>query len=283
MIEKLKQIYRNKIIENVKEYNYEKYYYFYLTNQTDIFGIEKTITLNEYELIKTNYIEKKIYDNNPKKQSIYEYIFDNQSYPFSSNKVKVIVIDPNKQKQIEPNTLKDILLNFYQEVKFIQLDNLFIAFCEKSYDLEINNYISSINFDLGINIKLHDGIYLNNIIKGNDLLKYLNIVKQYLNNHEENYSFYLTILLDNYQKDYANFLEQTVLKVIFNDSLVKDMIITYFKNDLNVSKTAKDLYINRNSLLNKFDYIQKETGINLQKFNHACSIYLLTISKGQTN
>ena len=54
----------------------------------------------------------------------------------------------------------------------------------------------------------------------------------------------------------------------------------YFKNDLNVSKTAKDLYINRNSLLNKFEIIYKETGFNLQKFNHACAIYLLILYKG---
>ena len=54
----------------------------------------------------------------------------------------------------------------------------------------------------------------------------------------------------------------------------------YFKNDLNVSKTSKDLYVNRNSLLNKFEQIYKETGFNLQKFTHACAIYLLILYKG---
>ena len=58
------------------------------------------------------------------------------------------------------------------------------------------------------------------------------------------------------------------------------MILTYFKNDLNVSKTSKDLYVNRNSLLNKFEQIYKETGFNLQKFTHACAIYLLILYKG---
>jgi DNA-binding PucR family transcriptional regulator len=81
-------------------------------------------------------------------------------------------------------------------------------------------------------------------------------------------------------KEYISLIDEYIITPILKDSIIKDIILTYFKNDLNVSKTAKDLYINRNSLLNKFEYIYKETGFNLQKFNHACAIYLLILYKG---
>ena len=52
MVEKLIKIYKNKIIQNIKEFDYDNYYYFYSNNYNDdIFGIEKTISENEYHLI----------------------------------------------------------------------------------------------------------------------------------------------------------------------------------------------------------------------------------------
>ena len=112
---------------------------------------------------------------------------------------------------------------------------------------------------------------------------YLGIIKVFLSINEELYTDVAGVLLSNNSeiiKEYITIIEECLLKPILKDSITKDIILTYFKNDLNVSKTAKDLYINRNSLLNKFEYIYKETGFNLQKFNHACAIYLLILYKG---
>ena len=71
MVEKLIKIYKNKIIQNIKEFDYNKYYYFYSNNYNDeVFGIEKTISENEYHLIKSSYIEKRIYSDETDKKSI---------------------------------------------------------------------------------------------------------------------------------------------------------------------------------------------------------------------
>ena len=45
-----------------------------------IFGIEKTITSNEYELIKGMYIEKTFHYNSAVEEKIHKYIFDNEEY-----------------------------------------------------------------------------------------------------------------------------------------------------------------------------------------------------------
>ena len=278
MVEKLIKIYKNKIIQNIKEFDYDNYYYFYSNNYNDdIFGIEKTISENEYHLIKSSYIEKKIYDNSGSIQKIYEYLFENRPYPFKNKKAKILVIDSTYPE------FKELLLSFYKEVELILIDNLYVAFCFESYNSNISSFISTLSDDLGINFKIHDGITFNNETKGSMIRKYLGIVKTFLNTNEELYTDVAGILLSNNSeiiKGYTTIIEECLLNPILKDSITKDIILTYFKNDLNVSKTAKDLYINRNSLLNKFEYIYKETGFNLQKFNHACAIYLLILYKG---
>lgn len=278
MIEKLVKIYNNKIVLKVEKYDYNKYYYFYTNNETDdIFGVEKTISENEYQLIKSSYIEKKIYNNNSTLQYIYEYLFENKPYPFKNNKSKILLIESEYEE------FKDLLLSFYKEVELIAIDNLYVAFCCESYNDDISGFVSTLSDDLGITFKLHEGMNLSNKIEGNIVRKYIGIVKNFLNNNEELYTDISSVLLnvnDNLFKEYASIINNYLFESVLNDSFVKDTIVTYFKNDLNVSKTAKELYINRNSLLNKFEQIYKETGFNLQKFSHACAIYLLIKYKG---
>ncbi|MBR2138827.1 MAG: helix-turn-helix domain-containing protein [Bacilli bacterium] len=275
MIEKLKQIYNDKIILNVTKFDHSKYYYFYNTNG-DVFGIEKTININEYKLISSAYIEKKIYDNDNTLQPVYEYLFENSTYPFKNNKAKLLIID-----SIYPE-FKEILLSFFKEVELIKLDNIYVAFCFEAYSSDINNFLITIIDDLGINFKLHEGININSAIPGKVVLEYLSIIKQYITKTLESYTDISNILtnekLDSKQ-EYINIIDQYVIGPVLKNTTNKDIILTYFKNDLNVSKTAKDLYINRNSLLNKFEAIHKLTGLNLQKFTHACAMYLFISHK----
>ena len=46
----------------------------------------------------------------------------------------------------------------------------------------------------------------------------------------------------------------------------KDIIVTYYKNDLNVLKTSKQLYLNRNSVLNKFNLKKAVSLFGVGKF-----------------
>ena len=278
MIEKLKKIYSNKIVLNVEHFDYDKYYYFYLNNGiNNIFGIEKSISENEYYLIKSSYIEKKIYDNDDVLQKIYEYLFENKQYPFKNKKVKILVIDSLY------SNFKELLLSFFEEVEVIRIDNIYVAFCLGAYNTDISSFVNTLSDDLGINFKLHEGMNITDKIEGLVVRQYLGIIKQFLNTNEELYTDVASVILTNkseISKEYISIIDKHLIEPILNDTFVKDMILTYFKNDLNVLKTSKELYINRTSLLNKFELIYKMTGFNLQKFTHACAIYLLILYKG---
>ena len=43
----------------------------------------------------------------------------------------------------------------------------------------------------------------------------------------------------------------------------------FFENDLNVSETARDLFVHRNTLVYRLDKIQKTTGLDLRVFDDA--------------
>lgn len=56
------------------------------------------------------------------------------------------------------------------------------------------------------------------------------------------------------------------------DNLSPDIMYTiqeFFKNDLNVSKTAESLYVHRNTLVYRLEKVKRLTGLDLRVFEHA--------------
>lgn len=67
------------------------------------------------------------------------------------------------------------------------------------------------------------------------------------------------------------FLHEVLTKKDF-DALDEEIITTiyeFFKNDLNVSETARQLYIHRNTLVYRLDKVLKTIGLDLRKFDDA--------------
>lgn len=280
-MEKLKKIYKEKLIEKVTTLDYNKYYYFYKpTKNNELFAIEKDISKNEYELIKSSYIEKKIYDNRIENQAIYEYLFENGNYPFSIKKVKIIIAD------YISNQLEKIFNNFYAHVWSIRIDELQVFFCEDNYEIKLEQLLTTLSDDLGENVKIHEGIYVKKEIPGSVVLNYIAYIKKYMSEKNELYSdFTSPIKSITFWNDtnYISLINDYIIAPLLKDSNTKDIILTYFKKDLNVLQTAKELYINRNSLLKKFETIYKDTGLDIQKFSHACALYIFTWIKNEDN
>ncbi len=66
-------------------------------------------------------------------------------------------------------------------------------------------------------------------------------------------------------------------KKIFSDS---DMLTTadeFFATSLNVSETARKLYMHRNTLMYRLDKIDRETGLDIRKFQDAVTFKIITL------
>ena len=56
---------------------------------------------------------------------------------------------------------------------------------------------------------------------------------------------------------------------------MEKLILAMFNNNLNVTQTAKAVYMHRNTIINKLEFIRLETGLNLQNFKAATCLYWL--------
>lgn len=79
------------------------------------------------------------------------------------------------------------------------------------------------------------------------------------------------MLLKINQKDKTNF-EKRILKELPDD--LQETVITFFQNNLNLSRTANKLFIHRNTLIYRLEKVQKETGYNPRNFHDALTLQL---------
>lgn len=272
-MEKLLEIYGNKIITNVKEYYTDTYYYFY-NRSKEVFGINKSISVKEYELLKLSYQEKKIYNRSTLVQSIYEYIYESSIYPFLSKRCRFFIFEQDRQTN---DTTEDMLKEIYQDIIMIDYKDLKVAFYFNHFDIPIDDLFASLSEDFAKDIYVHIGPYFDKNTRGEEILTYISSF-QMANCRFKGNSDVTDLIFETGVSDFSKLIttiHHLVLQPIINKSEYMDLIVRLFKNDLNVSKTSKDLYLNRNSILARLDSIQKEIGINLQKFNGACAVKML--------
>lgn len=61
---------------------------------------------------------------------------------------------------------------------------------------------------------------------------------------------------------------------LFNEEMLQT-IEMFFRKDLNLSDTARQLYIHRNTLVYRLDKVQRHTGLDLRKFENAVTFKIL--------
>ena len=66
-------------------------------------------------------------------------------------------------------------------------------------------------------------------------------------------------------------------KEVFSDEELLDTAEAFLQSSLNVSETARNLYMHRNTLLYRLDKIEKATGLNIRQFSDAVSFRVLTV------
>ena len=66
------------------------------------------------------------------------------------------------------------------------------------------------------------------------------------------------------------------------DNETQNTIKTFFENDLSIAETARDLYIHRNTLVYRLDKFQKQSGLDIRKFEDAitCRIGMMLYGAG---
>ncbi|MBQ9263367.1 MAG: helix-turn-helix domain-containing protein [Clostridia bacterium] len=102
---------------------------------------------------------------------------------------------------------------------------------------------------------------------------------------------YRSMLLERFLSELAPETAEHYHSLLFNRSTARlfgeEMLYTiemFFKKDLNLSDTARQLYIHRNTLVYRLDKVQRQVGLDLRKFEDAVTFkMLLEMSKCGNN
>ncbi|MBQ8081456.1 MAG: helix-turn-helix domain-containing protein [Clostridia bacterium] len=93
---------------------------------------------------------------------------------------------------------------------------------------------------------------------------------------------YRSMLLQRFLSDLSPELAEHYHRMLFNASTDKlfndEMLATidmFLKKDLNLSDTARQLYIHRNTLVYRLDKVQRQVGLDLRKFDDAVTFRML--------
>lgn len=268
MYKQIKNIFKNKIIDNPSTINQNEYYYFYKDRFCkNFFGIKKDITLNEYELLKTIFVKKNIYSEDS--QELYEFLYDNKPLPFK-HELSFIIYQIQEEDEI---TVNNMIQDIYKNVKLIKYLNYNIAF--GSFDNGVCEMVKAFGNDLGYEIKFHNGFKINKNTNGQDILAYINYYDQELNNQISTSLKDIIVVSNNKNLPLLLFIKNQILSKLDNTMNIKEVIETMLKNNLNVSQTAKVLYLHRTSLINRLDTIEKLTTLDIQNFQDAYAMKIL--------
>ena len=77
--------------------------------------------------------------------------------------------------------------------------------------------------------------------------------------------------------EYLEMLLDASAREIFDDKEMVNTAEEFFENSLNVSETARKLYLHRNTLNYRLDKIEKSTGLNIRKIADAITFRIITI------
>lgn len=93
---------------------------------------------------------------------------------------------------------------------------------------------------------------------------------------------YRNMLLERFLSDLSSETAEHYHNLLFNRSTARlfseEMLYTiemFFKKDLNLSDTARQLYIHRNTLVYRLDKVQRQIGLDLRKFEDAVTFKML--------
>src|SRR5699024_969510 len=90
------------------------------------------------------------------------------------------------------------------------------------------------------------------------------------------------LLITQSEEDVRIRIAMTILKDFMDDDETLKMIETFIDCNLNISETAKELYMHRNSLQYRLDKIIEQTNIDIRQFHQAMAVYLsLLVLKSQ--
>ena len=271
-----------KIKKCFSSLDFIKNYYFVDDNGVSFEINKEDITDNQLAEYKNKY-----FFNDGSK--IFELLLGDSKDTIKGNFYKFLLLDFNKTPYNSRIEIQELLSQLANGGDFIELKGIVVFIYYQDLDIDFESIMQSINYDFYTTIHMFESgkIYLDLPYSAREGFRILfNLCYTQCFKCGNLKSFYqfstisdLVLLLVNHDFKQIELLRPIILNRVAYDSQLESICITFFENSLNVSKTAVAIYMHRNTLNNKIDFIRSETGFNITKFKDAMAMYWLLKAK----
>jgi len=292
MIQKLQEIYSSLIVYEDKLANFNRNYKWFITDQNEIIGIDKKeITEKDASLLEaflTPYdIQFPIYTT--KEQKWHDLIHSTDKPVDHELKYSYrFVYFSMQENQIEPSTFIDAIQElFSQQVPILWKNGHEGIIIEEKTMLEeridYDQIIDILMSDLYVKISFFVGPFQESV--ENIHHHYHSLIKsaqKILFKSKRSVVSYVDavpyLLIDQSNSELLSEIKQMILQEYLDDDDTLKMIETFVHLNLNISETAKELYMHRNSLQYRLDRFYEKTGIDIRQFEQAVAVYLALLA-----
>lgn len=196
-----------------------------------------------------------------------------------------------QKNQIEPETFQEALNELFDtsipilwinEVEGILIEIIPFLDTKINYEQFIHVFIA----DLSVKVRLYIGEVKNSYrdlkVYYDDLLHKSSVVFAVTNKEVVYYAEAIPyLILHNMSQQQKEHLIASILKDFHNDTEMIKTLEIFFDSNLNISETAKKMYMHRNSVQYRIDKYINETGINIQNIDEAIAVKLALLAKNQ--
>ena len=193
------------------------------------------------------------------------------------------------ENQISPNLFNDAIHElFAKKVPILWQNGSEGIIIEKQQDsdenLSYDQIIDVLMSDLYVNINFFVGPFKEDLKEINHHFETLSndakTVFGYTNKPVVTYVDAIPyLLIHQTEPELREEISKTILQEYLDDEDTLKMLETFVQCNLNISETAKELYMHRNSLQYRLDRFLERTGIDVRQFQHAMPVYLAMLAR----
>jgi DNA-binding PucR family transcriptional regulator len=294
MYNQLKKIYKDALIQTSSPYNFSQYLWF-TSSANEYYGIEKeALTSKDILLLETflQKVEEHQLSMSEKEQWWHELLFGRatQQNPYSQQRTFRFIHFEFSEPLLNKEEWKEALVAFFDSDMEIVWKNFtsgvivnFLPEVKEEESVPLHDIIDITASDFYTNVKLYIGAYTELEEKLADLFRWEQhcferslIARKQANIHTFQHAlpFMLTENIDAQQISYIKKMFGTMLD---DEKELLQSVKVYIENNMNVSLTAKKLFMHRNSLQYRIDKFIERTGIDIKNFQGAMAAYLAII------
>lgn len=202
-----------------------------------------------------------------KEQAFLSFLEEKEIY---KTNFRFLIIYTKASKEVLYSIFKELL----KDVLIIKFEKYTMVIYNNKERVRLNNYIDALCEDFGVTMNVFEGFIVNK--ENNELFrKFIKIFNEKYSNSYSYATIRELVLEGNLNKDEINVLKQILLDKYLKEAQFEKFIYSLFENNLNISKTAKDVYMHRNTVNNKLTNFENDTTLLLQNFKDAIVVYEL--------